>query len=676
MKKLLLLFTMLLSAIVAIGQNEPYEINVFAQPTEGGTVTGAGYYDPENPCTLTATANENYKFINWTKLGQEEPVSDSSTYTFLVTESATFTANFALTQTSSYNVTIDPQINHAQIDAEPNENVLAGQTIIVSINNIEPYYDLEIGSLKYLSTAGDFPIELIDNLYQFDMPASDVTITANFTKRKHQVLPDPGIVNGTLSILPQGEVEVGETVQIIASPNTGYKLDSIFYYDPEGNPHRIANDSLLMPDYDLSIRASFSIKDHRISVEVHPEGTGTATVEPTVAEQDETVTITIAPEQNYMLESIEAYYYSWFMQHNIPITQINDSTYSFIMVDHEVTVEVNFKRVETPIIGEIGTPNPICAGYPLELVAPSVENGEQEGWQISDDDFNETIEAYTGQPLGLAYNGWKLRYWASNSLDTCYSNTVVITIQGLDGLAIEGNAYVTMDEQGNYKVTGTSTQCSFEWTVSDTLAIIEDSLVSECRITWKGAGTQQVTVVVTENATGCSDTLSMAVEVGACIDEADINTIKAKKHEGKEYILIYPNPKDNYYYQWYRDDMVMEGETGQYLYREGGLGSGKYKVRISLFENGNCWAETEEYLIGGRSMVYPNLMNRGNNMIVVKDCEGEAQLELYAIDGRLMFNQKLTDHETTISLDVPPGIYVAYITDQSGSSKAEKIVVQ
>ena len=122
--------------------------------------------------------------------------------------------------------------------------------------------------------------------------------------------------------------------------------------------------------------------------------------------------------------------------------------------------------------------------------------------------------------------------------------------------------------------------------------------------------------------------------------------------------------------------MVMEGETGQYLYREGGLGSGKYKVRISLFENGNCWAETEEYLIGGRSMVYPNLMNRGNNMIVVKDCEGEAQLELYAIDGRLMFNQKLTDHETTISLDVPPGIYVAYITDQSGSSKAEKIVVQ
>lgn len=421
---------------------------------------------------------------------------------------------------------------------------------------------------------------------------------------------------------------------------------------------------------------AFSVKGHNINVEVHPSGTGSADASPTFAEQDEPVTITIAPEQNYKLESIEAYYNGWMSPNNIPTTQLNDSTYSFIMVDHEVTVKVNFKRDETPIVGDIETPEPICSGHPLELEAPSVENATWEGWQMSDDDFTENIVYYDGQPLTLSHNGWALRYWASNSSGTAFSNTVTITVQGFEGVVIEGDTLVIQHEQGSYKITGAPNHSSFVWTVSDESAIVEEISLCECLITWTNPGTQFVTVVVTEDSSGCTDTLGLEVEVGTCIDEADINAIKAKKHEGKEYILIYPNPKDNYYYQWYRDDMMMEGETDQYLYREGGLGSGKYKVRLSLLENGTCWAETEEYEIGRGNMVYPNLLNSGSNLVVVKDSEGEAQFELYSMDGRMVFNQKLTDQATTISLNLPQGIYVAYIIDQTGSTKAEKIVVQ
>ncbi len=69
-----------------------YTITVTADPTEGGRVTGSGNYDYGTSCTLTATANENYEFINWTK--DDIEVSTDATYTFLVTASEEYVAHF------------------------------------------------------------------------------------------------------------------------------------------------------------------------------------------------------------------------------------------------------------------------------------------------------------------------------------------------------------------------------------------------------------------------------------------------------------------------------------------------------------------------------------------------------------------------------------------------------
>ena len=69
-----------------------YTITVTADPTEGGMVTGAGNYDHGASCTLTATTNENYEFINWTK--NDVVVSTDVTYTFEVTASGDYVAHF------------------------------------------------------------------------------------------------------------------------------------------------------------------------------------------------------------------------------------------------------------------------------------------------------------------------------------------------------------------------------------------------------------------------------------------------------------------------------------------------------------------------------------------------------------------------------------------------------
>ena len=81
-----------------------YIITATANPTAGGSVNGVGSFEEGETCTLTATANTGYNFTNWTKNGNV--VSTNATYTFTVTASGAYVANFdAIPQ---YTVSIAP----------------------------------------------------------------------------------------------------------------------------------------------------------------------------------------------------------------------------------------------------------------------------------------------------------------------------------------------------------------------------------------------------------------------------------------------------------------------------------------------------------------------------------------------------------------------------------------
>ena len=75
--------------------NLEYTVSATASPTAGGTVSGnTGLCFYGQPITLTATPNTGYVFNNWTKNG--EVVSYYPTYSFSVSESAQYVANFQL----------------------------------------------------------------------------------------------------------------------------------------------------------------------------------------------------------------------------------------------------------------------------------------------------------------------------------------------------------------------------------------------------------------------------------------------------------------------------------------------------------------------------------------------------------------------------------------------------
>ena len=91
-----------------------YNINVEANNAAWGTVTGGGTYEQGETVTITATPNSGYVFLKWIKDGYEVYTGES--YTFTVTENATFTAVFG-----------EPAVTY--FDITTNANPAAGGTV-------------------------------------------------------------------------------------------------------------------------------------------------------------------------------------------------------------------------------------------------------------------------------------------------------------------------------------------------------------------------------------------------------------------------------------------------------------------------------------------------------------------------------------------------------------------
>ncbi len=151
-----------------------YDITTTANPAAGGTVSGAGTYYEGSSCTLTATANRGYEFVNWTK--NNSVVSTNATYTFEVTADGAYTANFtALEQPGiTYNATQE----HGTIGVNPGD-AYEGEIVYLTATPASGY---ELDHWE-VNTVGKGNVEVLQdgegNDY-FIMPNKAVTVSATF----------------------------------------------------------------------------------------------------------------------------------------------------------------------------------------------------------------------------------------------------------------------------------------------------------------------------------------------------------------------------------------------------------------------------------------------------------------------------------------------------------------
>lgn len=198
--------------LVAHFQSQPsqYTITLSANPTNGGTVSGGGTYSQGQTCTITANANPNYSFVNWTENGTQ--VSTNSTYSFTVTGNRTLVANFSYSPTGYViNATAEPSYG-GLVSGGGTYNQGQTCTLIATPN---PNYDFvnwtEGGNVVSTNATYSFTVNGNRTLVaHFESQVYTISVSANPS--------DGGTVYGG------GDYSAGITCHLIAVPNSGYSF--------------------------------------------------------------------------------------------------------------------------------------------------------------------------------------------------------------------------------------------------------------------------------------------------------------------------------------------------------------------------------------------------------------------------------------------------------------------
>lgn len=138
--------------------------------------------------TLTATPDNNYYVSDWTILdNQTEPVtwtavsSDLKEVTFVMPNSKVYVDATFATDVVYYTVNVDQDIEHGTISANPVE-ALEGTTITLTATPATGYI-LDENNLIVLAGSQDVEVTKVNaTTYTFEMPASNVDVTAEFTE--------------------------------------------------------------------------------------------------------------------------------------------------------------------------------------------------------------------------------------------------------------------------------------------------------------------------------------------------------------------------------------------------------------------------------------------------------------------------------------------------------------
>ena len=171
---------------VANFQLQTFEVTATASPAEGGTVTGGNTYAQGTQCTLTATANTGYDFINWTKDGTE--VSNSKTYTFVVTEAADYVANFELHR---YDITaVTDPVNSGYITMVGDNTY--GSSITITVEPAENFvFDYWTENDVIISHENEYNINFIVDDHHIVAHLRDVTSVGENAQQTLNIYPNP-----------------------------------------------------------------------------------------------------------------------------------------------------------------------------------------------------------------------------------------------------------------------------------------------------------------------------------------------------------------------------------------------------------------------------------------------------------------------------------------------------
>ena len=272
------------ASYVAQFQLNSYEITATANPSDGGTITGANTYNHFESCTLTATPATGYHFVNWTE--GNNVISTEATYSFIVTGARTLVANFEI---NSYTIT-----------------AMANPISAGTVSGAGDFNHFETCTLTATPAAGYYFVrwtkgsEIISTeaVYSFEVTES-ATYKAHFAKYTYAITAEAnpeegGTISGT------GEsFYYNTTCQLIANHSTGYHFVNWTLDGVEVSTNRIYNFTVTESAHYI---ANFELDTFEITASVDPEEAGTITGAGTY-NYGETVTLTAEANTDFRFEN-------------------------------------------------------------------------------------------------------------------------------------------------------------------------------------------------------------------------------------------------------------------------------------------------------------------------------------------------------------------------------------
>lgn len=250
-----------------------YTINVSANPTNGGSVSGGGSYASGSTCTLHATANNGYTFVNWTKNGTQ--VSTNPNYSFTVTGSAAYVANFE-PEPEEYDITVN---------ADPaNGGTVSGGGTYTDGSNCVISAMPNTGFVFENWTLNGIEVSTDPN-YSF-IVHRNATYVAHFTQNANQatitVMAEP-IEGGSVS--GGGTYELGDDCILNAVATAGYEFvnwtlngnqvstEAMFSFTVTSNAVYVAHFNKLVNNYTVTVSLEPSSAGSVIGAGTYEEGT-------------------------------------------------------------------------------------------------------------------------------------------------------------------------------------------------------------------------------------------------------------------------------------------------------------------------------------------------------------------------------------------------------------------
>ena len=265
------------------GGTQQYTVNVSANPTIGGSVTGGGAYNQGQSCTVTATANAGYTFTNWTENGSV--VSTQASYTFTVNNNRNLVANFQA-QTQNYTITVSAAPRDGGT-VTGGGTYQQGQscTVTATPNNGYTFTNwTENGNV--VSTNANYTFTVTGNrtlVANFQAQPQSYTITATAAPS------NGGTVTGG------GTYQQGQSCTVTATPNNGY---TFINWTENGNVVSTNASYTFTVTGNRTLVANFQVQTFTISLSVNPANAGTVTGDGTY-DYGASCTVIARPNQRY-----------------------------------------------------------------------------------------------------------------------------------------------------------------------------------------------------------------------------------------------------------------------------------------------------------------------------------------------------------------------------------------